>query len=108
MGENVLVLRRKFTEIVRGEGACSCNYFQMALRERGEQKGGVRKEGGQEKGDVKKYRQRGEFGKMVYGTASRPSVCLQLFQMLKKEREKDKALKRKPLLPCGHVIDHMP
>lgn len=47
MEGNVLVLR-KFTEIVRGEGACLCNYFQMAQkkRERGEQKGGGRKEEG--------------------------------------------------------------
>lgn len=51
MGRNVLVLR-KFTEIVRGEGVCLCNYFQMAQkkRERGkEQKGRERKEGGREK-----------------------------------------------------------
>lgn len=50
MGGNVLVLR-KFTEIVRGEGVCLCNYFQMAQkkREREEQKGRARKEGGREK-----------------------------------------------------------
>lgn len=61
MEGSVLVLR-KFTEIIRGEGACFCNYFQMAQkkRERGEQKGGVRKG---ERANAKKYRQGVNLGK---------------------------------------------